>query len=212
MEKRCYRRKIPTSTFQNLVESVESLKGDQLHLNAHKFRYDVYRCTIRDHIHFVFVRYVAGVTCPEVHPCAFQNPCIQQFYSILFRHLFLTSSPPPTSGHLWCLPFAASTLPFSILIISCCWEERGVVIKEPDWSVNSAQCCMKCTRPSDGPNRASYCKQHAHLDSNKPRGRKRRKLALIKKGSILIMVCVCPCAKIYFYILLYIHVDTHEYK
>lgn len=48
--------------------------------------------------------------------------------------------------------------------------ERGGVIKEPDWSVNSAQCCMESTRPGDGPNRASYCKQHAHLDSSKPQG------------------------------------------
>lgn len=48
-------------------------------------------------------------------------------------------------------------------------RERSL-IKEPDWSVNSAQCCMESTRPSNGPNRALYCKQHAHLDSWRPRG------------------------------------------
>lgn len=41
---------------------------------------------------------------------------------------------------------------------------------EPDWSVNFTQCCVESSRPSDGPNRASHCKQHAHLDSSEPQG------------------------------------------
>lgn len=95
---------------------------------------------------------------------------MNSFHLVFFLTLFPTSSPPPTPVHLWFLLRVASPLPFSLLIISWCWEDRGAVIKEPDWSVNSAQCCVECTRPSDGPNRASYCKQHAHLDSSRPQG------------------------------------------
>ena len=48
------------------------------------------------------------------------------------------------------------------------------------------------TRPSDGANKASYCKQHAHLDSSAPEGeagelmkRERGKVWKVGKGLAL---------------------------
>jgi len=133
-------------------------------------------------------------------------------HKLILAHLLpqAFSSPPASPPSYFCPPPATLALSLSIspsrclsllLIISRCGEERrGVVIKEPDWSVNSAQRCMECTRPSDGPNRASYCKQHAHLDSSRPRGgaggshcgqvsHKERKF---NTGDI-VCVCVCLC-------------------
>lgn len=60
--------------------------------------------------------------------------------------------------------------------------------KGPGCSVNSAQRCVKCSRPSDGPNRASYCKQHAHLDSTAPWGRSQKKVNSDEES--LIAVCL----------------------
>lgn len=74
----------------------------------------------------------------------------------------------------------------------------GRVIKEPDWAVNSAQRCMESTRPNDSPNRPSYCKQHAHLDSNRPRGETGESCHCLqvssdKRGSISPKMCVHVC-------------------
>lgn len=126
------------------------------------------------------------------------------------RHSFCCILLLTTSGASLLLPLPYLSLYWSLAVVG---RRGGVVIKEPDWSVNSAQCCMKCTRPSDGPNRASYCKQHAHLDSNKPRGRKRRKLAQIKEGSIFVIVCVGRRVCVPKYIFIYIVIDTcYKYK
>lgn len=86
------------------------------------------------------------------------------YFSLFITSLYFLYSPvfPPV---LMPLPYICL-----LLISRWCWEERGGLIKEPDWSVNSAQRCMECTRPSNGSNRASYSKQHAHLDSSGPQG------------------------------------------
>lgn len=84
-----------------------------------------------------------------------------------------TSSPPPCACPPPNPPSCCLSLTFLFYwSLADVGSETGGVIKEPDRSVNSAQRFMECTRPRDGPNRASYCKQHAHLDSSGPRGDK----------------------------------------
>lgn len=78
-----------------------------------------------------------------------------------FFSSFLVLHPPPPVSTSFCAPPSSRS---PLLIISWCCGVRAGVIKEPDWSVNSAQRRTESTRPSDGANKASYCKQHAHLD------------------------------------------------
>ena len=95
---------------------------------------------------------------------------INSFHICFFLLLFPTPSPPPCYCPPPFPPLVASPLPFSFIDHEPMSGRDGGVIKEPDRSVNSAQRSMESTRPSDGPNRASYCKQHAHLDSSGPQG------------------------------------------
>lgn len=107
----------------------------------------------------------------------------------LYFFLLLFSPPLCTSSRCFFPPCCLCRTFLFYWSLAGVGGERGGLIKEPDWSVNSAQRCMESTRPSDGPNRASYCKQHAHLDRSRPQGGTGEssavdKLALIKKGSL----------------------------
>lgn len=105
------------------------------------------------------------------------------------------SSPPPCACPPPNPPSCCLSLTFLFYwSLADVGSETGGVIKEPDRSASSAQRFMECTRPRDGPNRASYCKQHAHLDSSRPRRRQSvDKLVLIKKRKFITTRCVCVC-------------------
>ncbi len=125
---------------------------------------------------------------PQAHPLTFHTPTqthstsFSSFCFFILHHLLLLLS---TSGSSLLLSLPYLSL---LLISSWCREERRGVIKEPDWSVNSAQSCMSA------PDQAMaliglHTVNNTHTwAAAGPREKLEKatvhKLALIKKGSL----------------------------